>query len=112
MTVSPPQTRQTYQDGRVRGIQDARLLAEGLQPRGAGVPLAYPYFSFHRGYRDGLAVPVTPIQRASSATEAPREAPWRAARSDHDQQQRHRPGPWQIANVGPDRHDLWPGRES
>ena len=42
MTISPPQNRVTYWEGKIRGIQDARLLADGLMPRGAGKPAGYP----------------------------------------------------------------------
>ena len=100
MTVSPPQTRHTYQLGRIRGLQDAQLLAEGLQPRGPGYPLEYPYFSFHRGYRDGLAVPQTLVQRASVAARPARDAPWRAPRGDNDARGiSHQPGLWQLQEV-------------
>lgn len=99
MTVSDPATRQTYQDGLVRGLQDARAVADGREPRGPGRPPGYPNGSYHLGYQAGLNAAVTPVQRASSATRPPVSVPWRAPRADNAGRQRRQPGPWQIREM-------------
>ena len=101
MTISPPQNRVTYWEGKIRGIQDARLLADGLMPRGAGKPAGYPNNSYHLGYADGLSAPVTSIQRASSAASPPERVPWRQQRRDNEHRSNVIPGPWQLREVRP-----------
>ena len=100
MTVSPPQTRQTYQDGMVRGLLDAMRKANGQPLRGPGRPPGYPNGSYHQGYQAGLATPVTPIQRASAATPPPSGVPWEAPRGDNAGRTRRQPRPWQMQEPG------------